>query len=209
MTGIDLGQLPTGATWVFTGDSITQGVFHTHGSRSWVELVSERIRWELDRLQDIVINSGVSGWTAPQIAAEHDHLIGRFAPRVLSVALGTNDALDGEAGLATFRQHLTEIARRGAAAGAYVVLHTPALVMQDAPLARRRWLPAYADTIRTIAREEGALLIDHEEHWRDHFGTAEPTPWMDDHTHPNGVGHQRMADTTLQALGLGKFSERS
>jgi hypothetical protein len=42
-------------TWVMTGDSITQAVLHTHGGRGWVEHVHERIRWQLDRLTDIVI----------------------------------------------------------------------------------------------------------------------------------------------------------
>ena len=41
-------------TWVFAGDSITQGVFHTHGARSWVEHVHERLRWQLGRLHDDV-----------------------------------------------------------------------------------------------------------------------------------------------------------
>ena len=84
-------DLPSRATWVFTGDSITQGVHHTHGSRSWVELVSERVRWELSRVQDIVVNSGVSAWTAPEISADFEYLVGRFAPQVLSVSC------DGEA----------------------------------------------------------------------------------------------------------------
>jgi len=44
-------------TWVATGDSITQAVLHTHGSRGWVEHVHERVRWQLDRLTDIVIEN--------------------------------------------------------------------------------------------------------------------------------------------------------
>lgn len=209
MTHPDLIALAHGATWVFTGDSITQGVHHTHGSRSWVELVGERIRWELDRLMDVVVNTGVSGWTAPQIAAEYEHLVARFTPRVLSVSLGTNDALDGAGGLDDFRKHLAEITRRGVDAGAFVLLHTPVLTLQDAPRTRREWLPAYADTVRTIADREGATLVDHEAHWNNHFGSGSPTPWMDDHTHPNAVGHRQIADTTFRTLGLGPLSGRS
>ncbi|NNG39122.1 SGNH/GDSL hydrolase family protein [Flexivirga sp. ID2601S] len=203
-----LGGLPQRATWVFAGDSITQGVFHTHGARSWVELIHERVRWELDRLMDIVINSGVSGWTAAEVNAEFDHLVGRFAPTVVSIALGTNDALDGEAGLASFRDELTDIARRSTALGARVVLHTPVPVMPDAPAARREWLPSYAEVVRAVAAAEGSTLIDHERHWLDHFGAAAPTAWMDDHTHPNAVGHREMANTTLRELGLGVLDER-
>lgn len=41
MNEIDLGRLRTRTTWVFTGDSITQGVHHTHRFRSWDELDGE------------------------------------------------------------------------------------------------------------------------------------------------------------------------
>ena len=34
-------------TWLFTGDSITHVAKHTGGYRSYPELFSERIRWEL------------------------------------------------------------------------------------------------------------------------------------------------------------------
>lgn len=201
-------DLPSRATWVFTGDSITQGAYHTHGFRSWVELVSERVRWELGRTQDIVINSGVSAWTAQEINTDFEYLIGRFAPQVLSVSLGTNDALDGEAGLNKFRRRLTEIVRRGTKIHSTVVLHTPVLVLRDAPPARHEWLPAYAEVIRTIANDEGAILVDHEQHWRQHFAAEAPTAWMDDNTHPNAVGHRHIADTTLRTLRLGPLQEQ-
>jgi acyl-CoA thioesterase-1 len=122
-------ELPDRAmTWVMTGDSITQAVLHTHGARGWVEHVHERIRWQLGRLTDIVINSGVSASYAPDILAAYDHLIGRFTPDVVSISLGTNDALAGADGLAGFCQAMRSIIAK--AAGAQIVLHTPVLVSQ-------------------------------------------------------------------------------
>ena len=41
-------------TWVFLGDSITQGVAHTHGRRGYVEHFAERVRGELGRRGDAV-----------------------------------------------------------------------------------------------------------------------------------------------------------
>ncbi|MGQ7313154.1 SGNH/GDSL hydrolase family protein [Microbacterium arabinogalactanolyticum] len=193
---------------MFTGDSITQGVYHTHGARSWVELVHERVRWELDRLDDVVINTGVSGWTVPLITERFDHLIGRFTPQVVSIALGTNDAHAGPGGLEVFEAGLKTLAYRAQELGAHVVLHTPVLTMPDAPENRRRTLSGYAERVRGVAQALDATLVDHENHWRDHFGTAAPTPWMDDHTHPNAVGHREMANTTLKTLGLGPLEGR-
>ncbi|HEX4221603.1 MAG TPA: SGNH/GDSL hydrolase family protein [Pseudonocardiaceae bacterium] len=207
MTTVDFAALNPGATWVFAGDSITQGVFHTHGARSWVELVHERTRWELDRLSDIVINSGVSGWRVPQVSAAFDHLIGRFAPDVVSISLGTNDANAGADGLEEFRRGLTDLVQRSADLGAWIVLHTPVLTTSDAPANRRDYLPAYADQIRAVAKDQSVVLVDHEAYWRDHFDGAAPIPWMDDHTHPNAAGHRHMANTTLRTLGLGQLDE--
>src|SRR5580698_4140403 len=43
--------------WLITGDSITHGALHTCGWRSYPELFGERVRWELYRVRDIVINT--------------------------------------------------------------------------------------------------------------------------------------------------------
>lgn len=195
-----------GATWVFTGDSITHGVHHTHGARSWVELVHERIRWELDRLEDIVINSGVSGWGVSHVMARFDHLVGRFAPQVVSISLGTNDANDGSEGIQEFQAKLAGLVSRSGASGAEVVLHTPVLTTSDAPANRRDFLAAYAEQVRHVAAAQEAVLVDHDAYWREHFGSRAPIPWMDDHSHPNAEGHQQMANLTLRTLGLGELN---
>ncbi|WP_405009567.1 SGNH/GDSL hydrolase family protein [Kitasatospora sp. NBC_01539] len=191
-------------TWVATGDSITQAVLHTYGARGWVEHVHERIRWQLDRLTDIVVNTGVSGWRAVDVLGSYDHLVGRFAPDVLSVSLGTNDARAGLAGLPEFHDAMRAIVDR--TAGARIVLHTPVLTSLAGRPARSE-LPAYCEAVREIARDTGALLVDHEAHWRARFGDADPISWLDDPAHPNAVGHLQMADHTLRTLGLGEMTD--
>ncbi|MBX9427402.1 SGNH/GDSL hydrolase family protein [Streptomyces lateritius] len=196
---IRLADVPM--TWVATGDSITQGVLHTHGGRSWVEHLHERVRWQLDRLTDIVVNTGVSGWGAVDVLAAHERLIGRFEPDVLSVSLGTNDCLAGEDGLPAFHDAMRRIVA-GVSPRTQVVLHTPALVGFSGR-ERRSALPAYCQAVREIAEDTGALLVDHETHWRKHHRTADPIAWLDDAAHPNAVGHLHMAEHTLRTLGLG------
>ncbi|WP_329576346.1 GDSL-type esterase/lipase family protein [Kitasatospora sp. NBC_01250] len=191
-------------TWVMTGDSITQAVLHTHGARGWVEHVHERVRWQLDRLTDIVVNTGVSAWRATDVLAAYDHLIGRFEPEVLSISLGTNDARAGLAGLAEFRESMSAIIAR--ADGAQIVLHTPVLVSLAGRAARAE-LPAYCQAVREIAAETGALLVDHEAYWLARFPDSDPIAWLDDPAHPNAVGHRHMADHTLRTLGLGELTE--
>ncbi len=205
MSRLRMSDLPM--TWVFAGDSITQGVFHTHGSRSWVEHVHERLRWQLGRLRDAVINTGMSGWTAREVLGEFDHLIRRFDPDVVSLSLGMNDVLEGPQGRRVFRDALQQLVERSGGLGAQVVLHTPNLASREA-LPGRADLAAYVDVVRELASQEGAVLVDHNADWVEHFGRAEPTGWLDDPVHPNASGHQRMADLTLETLGLGPLADR-
>ncbi|WP_441249292.1 SGNH/GDSL hydrolase family protein [Kitasatospora sp. McL0602] len=199
---IELSSEPM--TWVMTGDSITQAVLHTYGARGWVEHVHERVRWQLDRLTDLVVNSGVSAWRAVDVLGSYDHLIGRFSPDVLSISLGTNDARAGLAGLDEFHESMRAIIAR--TPDARIVLHTPVLTSWSGREARPE-LPAYCQAVREIAADTGAVLVDHEAHWLAHFGAADPLSWLDDPAHPNAVGHRRMADHTLRTLGLGAMTD--
>jgi lysophospholipase L1-like esterase len=195
-------------TWVFAGDSITQGVFHTHGARSWVEHVHERLRWQLGRLHDVVINTGMSGWTAPEVSDAFDHLVGRFSPDVVSVSLGMNDALEGPRGRPAFRHSLRQLVSRSADLGAQVVLQTPTPAGREA-LPGRTDLPAYADIVRELAADLDVILVDHAADWAANVGPAGPAEWLDDPVHPNAVGHRRMADVALSSLGLGPLEDRA
>src|SRR5690606_24334953 len=63
-------ESPEPLRWVFTGDSITQGAKHTHGMRAYPEIFAERIRWELGRVRDVVLNTAVSGNTTADLLAD-------------------------------------------------------------------------------------------------------------------------------------------
>ncbi len=190
-----------------TGDSITQGVYHTHGARSWVEHLQERVRWQLDRLTDLVINGGVSGRTAPMVLDAFDHLVARFDPDIVSISLGTNDANGGLAGLPAFEVAMTELVERSRQLGAQVIVQTPALVTAGA-VRRAASLPAHAEAVRKLAARTRSVLVDHKRHWAQRFGELELIEWLDDHSHPNAVGHLQMANLLLQTLGLGQMHER-
>ncbi len=192
-------------TWLFAGDSITQGVEHTHGERCWVELFAEYVRRTCDRPLDIVVNTGVSGWTTRGVLGEFDHLVGRWAPTVVSISLGTNDAsLDPakHVPLDEFRSQLSELVTRSAGLGARVVVQTPALVSPSA-LQMRPDVAAYSAVCRVVAEATGALLVDHEAHWRAAFADVDPVAWLDDPIHPNPEGHRQMARLLIERLGLG------
>lgn len=192
-------------TWLFTGDSITQAVFHTHGARGWVEHCHEHIRGGLGRLEDVVINTGMSGWTAPMVLERYDHLVARFRPDVVSIALGTNDAhVDDPGGPEDFEATMRDMVTRSQQIADQVVVHTPAGIAWSGR-ERRPDLEAYAAGVRRLARDLDVPLVDHAAHWFTaypacRFGNTEPLGWLDDAIHPNADGHRVMADLAIATL---------
>lgn len=47
--------------WLFTGDSVTEGAKWLGGRRSYSEIFSGRMRWEMNRGRDVVVNTAISG----------------------------------------------------------------------------------------------------------------------------------------------------
>lgn len=186
-------------TWLFTGDSITQGLRHTHGYRSYVEHFQERIRGQLERFADVVINTGVSGSRTDDLLSGIKHRVHRFSPDFVSVMLGTNDATNGAAGRARFRRELAEIADSIIDCDVVFALQVPPPILPGSELDRSDF-PAYADLVREVATERDAVLIDHQAHWTAANREAIPQHWLDDPIHPNGSGHLEMAITMLTIL---------
>lgn len=189
-------------TWVFLGDSITQAVTHTHGRRGYVEHFAERVRGELGRLSDAVINSGVAGSTAEDLLPEFHWRAGRFAPDVVFVMFGTNDVLAGPDGVRGYRYRLDQIVQRSRDVGATVVLQTPPAIVADGGRTPAR-LAEYVEQVRAVAAGLGVVLVDHAAHWvAAADGDGVPEGWLDDAFHPSATGHHELALTLLRALGI-------
>lgn len=205
MTISDLLATDRPLTWVFAGDSITQGIRHTWGARAWVEHVHERVRWELGRWRDAIVNTGVAGWGAPDVLGEFDLLVGRFSPDVVSIALGMNDAVRGRAGLARFAGALTQLVRRSQGLGAVVVLHTPNTVEWFDAADVEDVIAAYAQVIRDVGAGTGVQVVDHHALWTARFGGGPPHDWLDDGVHPNAEGHRQLAAAFFEEVGLASY----
>ena len=190
--------------WVITGDSITHGAAHTRGSRSYPEHFAERVRWEMGRVRDVVINTGISGDRADGILADLDWRVLQFRPNVVSLMFGMNDCVGGKPNREIFRTKLTEVTRRVQEAGAIPVLNTPNTVVLANSAPRSDELEAYAQIVREIAAERQAILVDHYKHW----GTAKPrqedlVAWIEDKSiHPGVYGHREFAKLLFKELGI-------
>jgi lysophospholipase L1-like esterase len=204
-TGGDLAAIkkiltrPEPAVWVFTGDSITHGALHTLGWRSYPEHFAERVRWELRRMRDVVVNTGISGDITDRLLADLQWRVLQFRPAVVSVMEGMNDCSRGPANRDKFRANLVAIIEKVRGAGGIPLLNTTNTI-----LGGRGDLSAYNDVIRKVATDQKTVLVDHFAWWQKERPTPEKlNAWIEDRTlHPNVYGHRAFAHRIFRELGI-------
>jgi lysophospholipase L1-like esterase len=190
-------------TWLFTGDSITHGALHTLGWRSYPEHFAERVRWEMRRMRDVVINTGISGDRTGALLADLEWRALRFRPDVVSLMYGMNDCSAGPAGRDGFRANLNALVDKIIAAGAAPLLNTPnTIYVKNA--GGRADLEAYAEIARTVAADRKLALVDHWTHWQKQKPDQEALlPWLEDQSiHPGVFGHREFAKLVFRELGI-------
>lgn len=192
-----LGNKSQPVTWVFTGDSITHGAQHTAGTRSYSEHFAERVRWELRRMRDVVINTGISGDTAQGILADFSHRVGRFQPQVVSVMIGMNDCGKKDLSAEQFQSQLEQLVAKIREGNAIPVLATTNTTRSNKPRAR---LAEFNDVVRRVCASHDVVLIDNWELWSGQATVADK--WLNDAIHPNGLGHAVMAKRWFEVFGI-------
>jgi len=186
-------------TWVFTGDSITEGAEWTHGERDFSELFSEHIRWDMRRGRDVIINSAISGNKTDDILEDFQWRIGHFHPDVVSVMLGMNDAARDSGGRQVFETNLRKLIEQIRAMGAIPILQTTNWTLDDP---RRHDLPAYNAIIRDVATSENVILVDNWQYWHTHRTENNLAAWLGNAIHPNGLGHAAIAEQMFSTLDI-------
>ena len=195
-------------TWLFYGDSITHGAAHTSGWRSFPEIFHERVRWELKKSSDVVINTAYSGETALNLARKElfESRVSRFAPDAVFLLVGTNDIIKTPGGTEGFREHLESLAEQIAALDAVPVIQNyPPIARSQDPGYIKRYenMPAYNKVIEETAQKYNALFVDHWSHWIARTNAPRLLDsWLGETIHPGARGHFEMAMTIFKALGI-------
>ncbi|HTN55824.1 MAG TPA: SGNH/GDSL hydrolase family protein [Microbacterium sp.] len=194
--------------WILTGDSITQGMVHTQGARNYVDHMHALIRGDLDRVQDAVINTGISGWRMVQLLKDFDRRVAIWRPNVVALMIGTNDcstaAASGVLEPAQFAASVTEFVARVRELGAIPVLQSPPMIDPlNAP--ERDRIADFAQAIRDVAAAQDTILVDQYARFAE-LGVEKVNgvPWalMGDPFHPNAAGHALIALALAEALDL-------
>lgn len=191
--------------WLFTGDSITQGAKHTAGYRSYPEIFAERVRWEMPRRRDVIINTAISGNVAENIINDFQWRVEQFKPAVVSLMIGTNDAAYPAISPEIFETNLRSFVNKIRSIGAVPVLHTPNCIKVNEDPQRLR-LPAFIPVIRKVAEDNKIILVDNWSYWTDAKNNASANPgfdgWLDDPVHPNHKGHSEIAKLLFKTLDI-------
>ncbi len=187
--------------WLFYGDSITHGAKHTYGERDYTQLFAERVRFELGRAHDIVLNTAISGNTTLDLLASFDWRVAQFQPDVVFLMIGMND--HNRPGIITpeeFGQNLRELADRIATWGGRTVLQTTCPMLPSQPPEQIARFGRFMDEMRAVAAQRGLPLIDHARYWADH--ADHHYSWMNNPSHPNAYGHRTFAALLYRALDI-------
>jgi acyl-CoA thioesterase-1 len=199
-------------TWLFTGDSITHGALHTMGWRSYPEHFAERVRWELRRVRDIVINTGISGDRMSRMLPDAEWRVYRFRPQVVSLMMGMNDCVEGPSGRDGYRRNLDRFLSELRDRGSLLLVHTPNPIFSPDPAKERRGdLAAYAGILREFAAANKLPLVDHYQHWKDTRKDSNELLYLlsDGSVHPNQYGHAELAIVLFKRLGIFDSSSRT
>jgi acyl-CoA thioesterase-1 len=193
----------TPVTWLFTGDNIVQAAGSTAGWRGCVEIFAERIRGELRRAGDVVINTGVSGDSAPQLLATLKKRVMRFQPDVVAISLGVNDCKSGAVGREAFRSAVQEILERVRTAGAIPLVILPHPVYSPATR-NRSDLRQYVEILRQVIVRDEVPCVDQWADWLQNWPDPQATRdrLSDGRIQLGSAGHQRLAGLIFQTLQI-------
>jgi acyl-CoA thioesterase-1 len=203
---------PDPLTWVITGDSITHGLVHTQGARSYAEHLHELIRGELARTRDIVINSAISGHRITDILGDWERRISSWQPHIVTLMIGTNDLSTGPDRATVepeeFEASLREFVTRVRAADAIPVLQTPPSIdVANAP--GRERIAEFAEAVRGAAATEDVILVDQHARYTELGNGGVPWGLMGDPFHPNAAGHAALALELANTLGIAPAGSRT
>ena len=182
---------PAEAVILVLGDSLSAEYGLARG-RGWVALMEERLR--RDKPGWRVVNASISGETSSGGRSRLPALLAQHRPQVLVIELGGNDALRGLP-LAMTRDNLTDMVRRGQAAGARVLL----LGMQMPPNYGRAYAEGFAALYGEVAKAQRAALVPF--FLRGVADAADPTAlFQPDRIHPSEAAQPKMLDNVWPVL---------
>ena len=193
---------PASLNWLFTGDSITQGVMHTKGLKTFSEYFAAYLKNDLARSEDIVMNTGVSSAKTTWLAADFKAYISFKNPDIVFICFAMNDArpAEGQVALDKYIEILSRAITKVRQLGAIPILETSCYALEAE---YNDSLDLYFAALRNLAKEKQVILIDIARHWQDLSKDKHNNEkYMSNNMHPNALGQLYWAKSLLMDLDL-------
>ncbi|WP_436697764.1 SGNH/GDSL hydrolase family protein [Nocardioides sp. BYT-33-1] len=196
----------TFSRYVALGDSFTEGVgdpdpARPNGLRGWADRTAEALAAAAaaEGAEFGYANLAIRGRKLPAIIAEQVDAAIALRPDLVSIHGGGNDVLRPKVDIDALAASYDEAIGRLAASGAHVVMFTIADPGLNGVIKVIRGRTAiFNEWVREIAEKHGATLVDM---WRMR-GWKVAEVMDEDRLHLNAVGHQMIAISALDALGI-------
>ncbi|WGY01487.1 SGNH/GDSL hydrolase family protein [Nocardioides sp. QY071] len=193
-------------TYVALGDSFTEGVgdpdpARPNGLRGWADRTAEALAAAAarDGVDFGYANLAIRGRKLPAIIDEQVDAAIALGPDLVSIHGGGNDVLRPKVDIDALAATYDEAIGRLAASGAHVVVFTIADPGLNGVIKMIRGRTAiFNEWVREIAEKHDATLVDM---WRMR-GWKVAEVMDEDRLHLNAVGHQMIAISALDALGV-------
>ena len=199
-------QLKPGDQIVAIGDSITQ----QGGYLGDIDAVLARAYPDLKLPK--VINKGISGQKAEDLARRFDADVVKLKPAWVTLSIGINDVWhrlgaphDPEV-LAAYKKNVATMVDQAQQAGIRVILLAPTLIQEDPKSQGNQRLIQYVDAEKQVAAEKKCQFVDLHGMFLaalKHKPASEKGNWLTgDGVHMKPLGDAAMAAGVLRALGV-------
>lgn len=163
---MDLFNLESGNTWVFTGGINVQGGWHqTQGARNFIGHFEEHIRWEkrdndhVGTRERYTINTAQAGQNIKSINEKFDTLVSMYQPKAVAFLAGPEDYHGKFETVSMFEEALKIFVEKVKQIGAVVILQTPVPAKEDD---LNQQAHKCAQVMIEMAKEDHMIiLIDH------------------------------------------------
>lgn len=208
-----LNQSPTGSTqgiqqirgwlhhqqprvWMFLGDETTAWLRHS-GKPGYAEMFRHRLRWELRRFPDLIVNAGVKSASLDEITKIARQGLSQCHPDVVFILPGKADMQKASQSPHRYSDNLKELAQFLRQNGSEPVFQTPPLpnLISDNNFVEP--MRILCDLVREVAVVNQIPLIDHAEFWQEQ--SVQPN-WVD-------MQQQTIAQAGQSVLALLFFAE--
>ena len=182
--------------WMFVGDETTAWMRY-HGTPGYAEMFRHRLRWELRRFPDLIVNAGIQGAGIEEIEKITRQGLLQCRADVVFVMPGPQDLDLVRRQPHRYADRLADLAALIREQGAEPVFQTPPLPRGHANAVAPPALSQLADIIRDVCVVHQIPLMDHAEFWMEQPPCEE---WYDLHS-------ETLTEAGQSALALLFFSE--